>query len=256
MDAFHNQDVVISTIAPADVSYQKCLIDAAIVAKVRHFVLCEFSYDTQNETVRKVFPPAEAKWEVLNYLRQRTRNIDTEEDGFGWTGLATGCLLEKGLLDGLPGFDLTWRTATVYGSGDARFPCSTLDGVGKVITEILEDWPKGPRPKGHIYKHGFMTSQNEILSALEKTDSKKWDVVNADVDECVREGERRMEKGFFDGAMMLLEPNVLFGELGDLGIWEEHKAKDLQQRRDKLDVAVRKALEQMERTGKPDCGCG
>lgn len=129
--AFRNAsaDVVISAIAPADVPFQKNLIDAAIAAHVRHPIPCEFSYDTEHSEVKEAYPPAKARAEILEYLREK-REIQ-------YTGIATGCLL--GVTKGLLGFDLPWITATIYGTGDEKFPCSTLPWIGDVVLQVLED---------------------------------------------------------------------------------------------------------------------
>ena len=248
--AFKEQDVVISTIAPADIPSQKRLIDAALAGGVRHFIPCEFSYDTQNPDVRDAYPPCAARAEVLDYLREKCG----QNTGFNWTALATGCNLENGLLEGLLAFDLQWKSATVYGAGDVKFPCSTLDGVGRAVIQALRGLEEGTSRNSYFYKAEFVTSQNELLEALERADGKKWDMVSSEVDECVREGERRMEKGFFDGAMMLLERNVLFGGVGDRAVWGMDG--DSGEGEGKLEKVVKGVVERLERDGKADCGCG
>ena len=55
--AFQNYGVIISTVAAADVIFQKGLIDAAVAAHVLHFIPCELSYDTQNLHIRDSYPP-------------------------------------------------------------------------------------------------------------------------------------------------------------------------------------------------------
>lgn len=167
-----------------------------------------------------------------------------------WIGIATGAMLESGLSEGLLGCDLTWKSATVYGTGGERWAGSTLEWVGELVERLQGEVGVGAGE--YIYISEFLVSQNEMLAALEEVEGKKWDVIKADVEECVREGERRMEKGFFDGAMMLLERNVLFGGVGDIGVWEGEKSGSDGRLRD----AVRRVVERIERDGRPDCGCG
>ena len=59
-----------------------------------------------------------------------------------------------------------------------------------------------------------------------------------------------MEKGFFDGAMVLLERYVLFGGLEELKHWEDKGEKS------ELERVAKRVLEGLERNGKADCGCG
>ena len=242
--AFQNQHVIISTYAPADTHFQKLLIDAAIAAHVPSFVLCEFSYDTQSAKICDAFPPCAARAEVLSYLRETGQ----ENEDFQWTGIATGCLLENGLVDGVLGFDLVWKSATIYGDGEEEFPCSTVDGIGRAVLDVLEGLEGGKYAREYLYRSELVTSQNEILVMLEKVG--KWDVGRAEIEECVREGERRMEKGFFDGAMILLERYVLFGGVGELKHWGE-KGENFE-----LGRVVKGVFEGLERNGKADCGCG
>lgn len=248
--AFQNADAVISTVAPADIPFQKHLIDAAIAAHVSHFIPCEFSYDTQNSSVRNAFPPCAARAEILAYLKERCE----KSQRLSWTALATGCLLENGLTDGLLAIDMTWKCATIYGSGNEMFPCSTLQGVGEAMVQLLKDLQEGRGRDEYLYRCDFMTSQNALLAAIEGIDGQSWDVIKADVDECVREGKSRMEKGFWDGAMTLLERNVLYGEVGKADLWwkpEMSRKEDV-----KLDQVIRVVIDQVEKNGKPDCGCG
>lgn len=247
---FQNADAVISTIAPADIPFQKHLIEAAIAAHVSHFIPCEFSYDTQNARVRDAFPPCAARAEIMDYLKERSGRSRR----LSWTALATGCSLESGLMGGLLAFDMTWKSATIYGSGNEKFPCSTLRGVGEAVVQLLKEIQEGRGRAEYLYRCEFVTSQNEILAGIEDTEGKRWDVIKADVDECVREGKTRMEKGFFDGAMMLLERNVLYGEVGDMDIWgkpEIPRNEDL-----RLDQVIKVVMDQSGKNGKPDCGCG
>lgn len=208
-----------------------------------YFIPCEFSYDTQSTKICDAFPPCAARAEVLNYLREKSQ----KNEKFQWTGIATGCLLENGLVDGLLGFDLVWKSATLYGSGEEKFPCSTVDGVGRAVLDVLKGL-EGRYAREYLYRSEFVTSQIEILMILEK--GGKWDTGRANVEECVREGDRRMEKGFFEGAMVLLERNVLFGGIGEMGLWGNNGGKS------ELERAVKGVFERLERDGKADCGCG
>lgn len=242
--AFQTQHVIISTHAPADTHFQKLLIDAALAAHVPYFIPCEFSYDTQSAKICDAFPPCAARAEVLSYLREKSQ----ENEKFRWTGIATGCLLERGLVDELLGFDLVWKSVTIYGGGEEEFPCSTVDGVGRAVLDVLQGLEEGRHAREYLYRSEFVTSQNEILMILDK--GGKWDIGRAEVEECIREGERRMEKGFFEGAMVLLERNVLFGGIAELEHWGHNGEKF------ELERVVNGVFEGLERNGKADCGCG
>lgn len=131
-EAFADQNVIISTIGAGDTSIQKRLVDAAIAADVQRFIPNEFAHDTLSSSICNRLPPHRARAEVLLYLQDRAKAAER----FSWTALATGCLFDKGLKDGLLGFDLTWQSATVYATGDERFPCSTLRDVGQAVKDL------------------------------------------------------------------------------------------------------------------------
>lgn len=100
-----------------------------------------------------------------------------------------------------------------------------------------------------------MTSQNEFLAAAEHIEGEIWEVINADVNECTAEAERRMEKGFLDGAMMLRERGLLFEEEGDMGVWNQEREGN-EERKQKVERIVRIVMEKVKENKGADCGCG
>ena len=60
------------------------------------------------------------------------------------------------------------------------------------MLDVLEGLEKGKCVSEYLCRNEFKTSQNEILMMLKKIG--EWDVARAEIGECVREGERRMEK--------------------------------------------------------------
>ncbi len=188
---------------------------------------------------------------MLEYLKDRGRDSGK---GMKWVGIATGAMLENGLSEGMLGFDLMWKSATIYGTGEGMWAASTLGWIGRTVVGVVEDLESEGGSGDYIYSLEFVTSQNEILAGLKDLDGKRFDVIKADVEECVREGERRMEKGFFDGAMMLLERNVLFGEIGDTDVWKTEM--DRARNDSSLREAVRRIVEKLKRDGRSDCWCG
>ena len=59
-----------------------------------------------------------------------------------------------------------------------------------------------------------------------------------------------MEKGFFEGAILLLERYVLFGGIEELKHWENSG------KRFELERVVKEVLKGLEKNRKADCGCG
>ena len=126
--------------------------------------------------------------------------------------------------------------------------------IGEAVVQLLKDLQEGRGRDEYLYRCEFVTSQNRILAAIEGIDGQSWDVIRADVDECVKEGKTRMEKGFLDGAMTLLARNVLYGEVDDMSHWCKPQLSGNEGV--KLDQVIKVVMNQVEKNGKPDCGCG
>lgn len=160
--------MIISPVGAVGVSFQKRLINAAIAADVPRFIPNEFAHDALSSSICNRLPPHRAGAEVLLDLQDRVRAVE----GFSWTALAPGCLLDKEPKEGLPGFDTKWQSATVYATGDEKFPCSALRDVGQAVKKILalgDDTAKN----NNWHRASFMTSQNEILASLPRHTGRK-----------------------------------------------------------------------------------
>lgn len=75
-------------------------------------------------------------------------------------------------MDGLLAFSMTWKDATIYGSGNKKISCSTLSRVGETMVQLLKELQEGRGRDEYLCKWEFATSQNEILAAIEGTESK------------------------------------------------------------------------------------
>ena len=89
LEAFKDQDAVISTIATTNVPLQRKIIDTAIKAGVKRFVPSEFGSDSLNEDARALVPPYFAtKKEVVDYLKTK------EKEGLTWTSFVPGVFFD------------------------------------------------------------------------------------------------------------------------------------------------------------------
>ena len=166
-----------------------------------------------------------------------SQNANGEREPMRWTGLATGCILEPALRPGgVLWFDTDWKGATIYGTGDERWGASSLGWIGRYVRKIVEDvFEDGVGEDGqargrrmaegrYLRRYEFVTSQNGILRCLKslgEVSGEEWTAEKGELNDCEREAEKRMERGFLDGAMMLREPRVLFRGLGNLRATEE-----------------------------------
>lgn len=188
---------------------------------------------------------------MIEYLKQKSK-----EGKISWIGIATGTTLDRGLLSGNLGFDIKWQSATLHGQGDERFPASSSPWIGKVVTAVIEHWENVRNQ--YLYAAGLLVTANEVVSALEKETQKTFEVGRQDVRQCVHEAERRLEQGFPDAGMFLMERSVLYDtSLDAAGAFEQNDAKAaLGLTGERLVDIIRGVLhDEKHHGGKPGCGC-
>ena len=244
-------DVVISTSSGGSYDTQKCVIDACIAAQVPRFIPAEFGQDSLNDGIQKRLPPTGERAGVINYLQ----NIPKNED-FEWCAVATGYTLDHGLLSGNLGFDLKWQSATVPGNGSESFAASSAAWHGRVVKATLERWDSVQGQ--YLYAAGLTTSADAIKRDLQIASGKDWEVGYVDVEDILREAERRLDRGFPDAGMFLMERSVLFDErLGAERPFVEQDAKAvLGLEAEHLEGIIHSVLHQQKHNhGKADCGC-
>lgn len=251
LSAFAGQDLVVSTMSGGDSGLQLRIIDAAIAAGVKRFVPHEFGYDTLNDEIRKRITKYAGRGRVIDHLKKTSKaNAD-----FEWVGIATGYTLDTNLISGDLGLDMEWHSATIHGIGTEAFAASSLQRVGEVVKSVIAHWDEAKNQ--YIYASGVITSANEILRSAEKVTGREFTVGNYDVEECIREGEARIEKGYPDSGMFLLERSVLYDERLDASSPFKLKSanKTLHLPPELVEDIVGRAYHDLKHHGKPGCGC-
>lgn len=244
-------DLVISTSAGGSYETQKSIIDSTIDASIPSFIASEFSHDSLNIKLHDRLPPSRERARVIEYLRAHA-----SEGRISWVGIATGTTLDRGLLSGNLGFDVKWQSATLHGQGDEGFPASSSPWIGKVVTAVIQHWEDVKDQ--YIYASGMTVSANQVVAALEKETGKTFEVGRQDVEQCVREAERRFEQGYPDAGMFLMERSVLYDtSLDAAGAFERQDAKArLGLEGEKLESIIHGVLhDEKHHGGKPGCGC-
>lgn len=249
--ALKSQDLVISTTSGSDSELQIRIVDAAVAAGVKRFIPHEFGQDTLNKNIQARISKYGGRAEVLSHLRQ----IRESDPSFEWVAVATGYTLDRGLISGDLGLDMEWHSATIHGIGTESFAVSGLERVGLVILKVIQHWDQ--IKNSYIYAAGAITSANEILRSAERITGCEWTVGNYDVEDCVREGEARIKRGFPDAGMTLLERSVLYDEgLNACSPFQQQSSNDvLQLPSESIDKIVETAFHDLKRHGKPGCGC-
>lgn len=250
--AFAGQDLVISTMAGGDYDLQVRIIDAAVAARVKRFIPHEFAQDNLNGRLQLRTPRSVEHAKVIRYLRRASASTSS----FEWVAVATGCTLDAALVNGELGFDMEWQSASIHGTGNELFAASSLKRVGVVVASIIRNWDECKNR--YLYAAGVFASANEVLASLESSSASKWSVGYSSVDECIREGSSRIERGFPDSGMFLLEKSVLCDKsLRSIDAFQDGRTNTLLQLGlEKVDTIVRKAHHGFLHRGKPSCGCG
>ncbi|KAF2738782.1 isoflavone reductase family protein [Polyplosphaeria fusca] len=248
---FTGKDIVISTMAGGDYRIQVRIVDAAIAAGVRRFIPHEFGHDSLNKRIQERIPRSLQRARVIGYLR----SMSAEHESFEWTAVAVGCTLDSMLSTGNLGFDLQWQTATVYGTGIEKFAASSLKRASMVVAYLLEHWEAVNNR--YLYAAGCITSASHILQALERVSGANWSVNLSNVDDCIKEGQSRIERGFPDSGMYLMECSVLYDtSLDAVGSFNfAAQNNTLQLEPEPVDAIVEQAYHAFKHHGRPSCGC-
>lgn len=245
------QDVIISTMSGGDFEQQIRIIDAAIAAGVKRFIPDEFSHDSMNQQIQTRIPKHAGRAKVITHLQNNAR----DHPGFEWTAIVTGYTLDTQLIGGNMGFDMEWYSATIHGTGTEKFAASSLQRVGRVVERAISHWDEVKNQ--YIYAAGVITSASEVLRSAEKATGRDFTVGNYDVEECIAEGQKRIEKGYPDSGIFLLERSVLYDEQLEASTPFEEKSANgvLKLESESVEVIVKTAYHDLKHHGKPGCGC-
>ncbi|SMR56269.1 unnamed protein product [Zymoseptoria tritici ST99CH_3D1] len=249
-------EILFSTQSAGSYDHQKSLIDAAIATSIPRFVAAEWSHDSSNEVIQDLLPPYKERARVVTYLREQAQIGKIE-----WTAVATGCDLERALVSSNLGFDVKWQSATIHGTGAEMFAASSSAWPGTVAIAMIQQWSEIKNQ--YLYVPGMLTNANEILDKFQSSTGEdggmrqKWESDHVDVKESRREAEGRMQRGFPDAAMFLMERAVLFDE--EVGAVKQFQNNDGKQRlglqAEMLDILVRNVVHEVKHHGNGGCGC-
>lgn len=146
------------------------LIDAAIEAKVKRFLPSEYGLNNTHPAARALCPLFDAKGRIVEILKSK------EPTGLTWTAVPTGLWLDWALDPAICFADINIKThtATIWGTGEHTLSWSTLPWAAEGIAQILLSPPSKTANKVPI--RAFEASQNDVLAALEKIQSVKYEI--------------------------------------------------------------------------------
>ncbi|KAH0565101.1 hypothetical protein GP486_001501 [Trichoglossum hirsutum] len=182
--------------ASAAVAEQRKIIDAAAKAGVKRFLPSEYGTNTANAEILKVSKFSASKADVTEYLKQ----TNATNPGLTWTSVIVGPFFDWNIKSGSLGFGISSGTATIFDGGDKRFSTTNLATIGRAVASVLAH-PAETANK-HVYVSSFNTTQNEILSSLEKATQKTWTIKQRTTKEAMATGAEKLasgdRSGFYD----------------------------------------------------------
>lgn len=207
---FTGKEAVVSAVAAGPpIAAQKVMVDAAFQAGVKRFIPSEYgssSIDQPLEDFKKLMAP---KTELIGYLREKSQL----HPQFSWTCLSGGALIDmvcnrygtrcrcaatnvddnQGIPNGVWGFSLSDRTATIFDTGEARFDSTTIPAMTRSVVSVLQK-PADSANK-YLLIRSFTVSQSEILAALEDITQSKWSVSYVNAENLRQEGWKMLAGG-------------------------------------------------------------
>lgn len=180
VEAFSNQDAVVSVVPGRPHEVQLRMIDAAVAAGVKRFIPSEYGNNTC-AAASQLVPMYGDKAKVIDYLKSK------EDTGLTWTAVHTGQFLEMGLETGWLGYDLKEKTVKLWDSGNALWSTSTGGTASAAVARVLlkpEETKNRP-----VFVASFTLSQRELLTALEKAGGDTWKVKNISSSDAVKRGK-------------------------------------------------------------------
>lgn len=133
------------------------------------------------------------------------------------------------------GFDLSTKRATIWDDGDTIFSGVNEEELSKAVIGVL----KHPAETANkfVYVSSLATSQTEVLTALEKATSSKWDVTRVSTKEQLETAREQVSQGNFAGSFTIVKATVL----GNLPGLQQHFEVDEKDRLQTEALGVPKA---------------
>lgn len=185
--ALQDIDVVIAAVSMTAMHHQYKIIDAAVAAGVKRYFPTEFGLDSIPDWLLDLRPMFRTKHDVRDYL------VSKEKEGLSWTSIVCNVFFEMGVKSGF--FGLLWneKRAVLIDGGSARWPATTLDTVATAIVRAIEK-PEDTKNKVLLIQD-FLTSQKEILEAVQNTTGERWKVEDRGYEEWLEEAKNEVRSG-------------------------------------------------------------
>ncbi|PVH98073.1 hypothetical protein DM02DRAFT_616025 [Periconia macrospinosa] len=136
VSALVGTEAVVSAIATQSVDIQDTVLEAAVSAKVKFFILSEFGLASNNPRLNRDF----SIW--ANKVRFQERLAALKSEGrIDYTLVLTGLFLNWGM-DGFL-IDVKNKSIELWDGGDRPIPMTSMPSIGKAIVALLQGKAKG-----------------------------------------------------------------------------------------------------------------
>jgi hypothetical protein len=183
------------------------MIDAAIQAGVKRFILTEYGNNTCAAASELVLLYAE-KAKVIDYLKSH------EATGLTWTAIYTGQFFDWGLESGWLDYDLKKKKAVIFDSGNKEWSTTIIGTVSTAVVKVL--LKPGETKNRPVFISSFTLSQHQLLKALERASGSKWEVEKITSEEALKKGRELDSQDKYEG-LKLLVLLLLYSDDADRG---------------------------------------
>ncbi|KAI9681201.1 MAG: hypothetical protein M1817_002483 [Caeruleum heppii] len=206
-NAFRDQDAVVCCFSGATITLakQKVMIDAAIAAGVKLYFASEFVANILNPLFT-LFPTelVGEKVEVRRYLEEKA-----SEGRLAYTALNGGPFFDMWLNKGVAGFDMTAKTAKIYGPGDSVLCWTPLPVIANAAVRMLRN-PNQIANRA-IFVCGVKgLTQNALLAALQEEIKENFKVQHLELEPIKANATRSLGEGDLRAGLVGLTLNSVF----------------------------------------------
>ncbi|KAF5626041.1 hypothetical protein F52700_8756 [Fusarium sp. NRRL 52700] len=184
------QDAVVCVVGPAGIPLQATMIDAALAAGVKRFIVDNYGWGPEFRS----YPEFEAVRAKRTVGVDRAREHATANTNFTWTSIATGNPIDWALKR-FPtmGYDIKNQTAIIYDQGQEYFTGTTLKGIGQSVVGVLQH-PEETANQ-HVKVLSIKTCQNELLEAFQKGTGGEWHIQRRTTSELIDGARKKRDNG-------------------------------------------------------------
>jgi len=239
-----NIDAVVSNLSGSALGApQIALIDAAKAAGVKRFLPSEFGSDTRNQKVLELIELFKGKKRTVDYLKTK------EGDGFEWTSLITGPLLDWGLRHSFLPVNIKEHKFYQWDNGAVPFSITNIATVGKAIINLLSSVDKlTATANKYVFIASHTITQKQLFDSVRKaTPGEEWAVEHVDSKTAAAKAKDDLAKGNVYAGYELIKYGTFAEGLGDFGDFRRVVSNDLLGlEKEDLDADVKKVVEEVK----------